>query len=144
MFNHSGNFRYFPFLPTAGCPPPNRVPGRGGWRRTQRGHPLGPVSIRATVAVRVKLLAGERLLQALAAIAPATRGWVVLDLSQVIGVRPSVRQLPAAVLERITAAGHQVGLVGDVSEEAAQVAVVHGTRDEALVCRGEGLLMNAW
>jgi glutaminase len=96
----------------------------------------------AVVAARGELdfTAVERVLYALAGVAPAQPGWLVLDLDEVIGVRPPARVMLVAALERVTAAGHRLSVVGDGGDCLTAGAVRHRGRADAVAWAEDALL----
>lgn len=100
----------------------------------------------ALVAARGELdfTAVERVLYALGSVTPDRPGWLVLDLAEVLWVRPPARQALEAALARVTAAGHQVCVVVGAQAyghgDLASGAQVRGSRADAVEWAEEGLL----
>lgn len=84
--------------------------------------------------------AAERLLHALASSVPLVPGWLVVDLGQVTAVNPVAGLMLGTALERISAAGHQVALVGAADQNWGGVAVRYESVDEALAWAEDALL----
>jgi glutaminase len=105
----------------------------------------------AVVSARGELdfTAVERVLYALASVAPADPGWLVLDLGRVLGVRPPARAMLEAALDRAVREGHRVGIVaardgaGEPGDGLSGGAVVYGSRAEAVAWAEDGLLEDA-
>lgn len=96
----------------------------------------------AVVAAQGELdfTAAERVLHELARIAPDTPGWLVVDLAEVSGVRPPARALLTAALDRATAVGHRLGVVGAAGDGPAGGTVRFDSLPEALAWAEDGLL----
>jgi glutaminase len=100
----------------------------------------------ALVAARGELdfTAVERVLYALGSIGPDRPGWLVLDLAEVLGVRPPARRMLEAALERVLAAGHRVCVVPGPEahghDALAAGAEVRETRAQAVAWAEDGLL----
>ncbi|SEG70210.1 L-glutaminase [Actinacidiphila yanglinensis] len=100
----------------------------------------------AVVAARGELdfTAVERVLYALASVAPDRPGWLVLDLAEVLTVRPPARAMLEAALARVTAAGHRVCVVPGGQAHGhgglAAGAEVRGTRALAVAWAEDELL----
>jgi glutaminase len=103
----------------------------------------------ALVAARGELdfTAVERVLWALASVAPRQPGWLVLDLAEVLWVRPPARAMLEAALERVTAAGHRVAVVPGAQAYGhgglASGAQVCGSRAEAVAWAEDGLVASS-
>jgi glutaminase len=99
----------------------------------------------AVVAARGELdfTAVERVLYALAGVAPAQPGWLVLDLAEVLGIRPPARVMLVAALERVTAAGHRLSVVGAEGDGLLAASVPHGDREQAVAWAEDALLHEA-
>jgi glutaminase len=86
----------------------------------------------------------ERVLYALGSAAPDRPGWLVLDLTEVLAVRPPARAMLEAALRRVTAAGHRVCVVPGAEahghSDLATGAQVCGSRAQAQAWAEEGLL----
>ncbi|WP_328459853.1 glutaminase A [Streptomyces sp. NBC_00448] len=100
----------------------------------------------ALVAARGELdfTAVERVLYALASVAPDRPGWLVLDLAEVMWVRPTARTMLTAALARVTAAGHRVCVVTGAEPyghgELTTGAEVRGSRADAVAWAEDGLV----
>jgi glutaminase len=123
---------------TADCEPPARPrPAAEQARLAREGRRIAVVAARG----ELDFTAAERLLHALTGIAPASAGWVLVDLDQVTSVRPPARMILSAALDRIAAAGNRVGTVGAAAQGLGGVSAVrHGSRADALAWAEDELL----
>ncbi|MFJ2634977.1 glutaminase A [Streptomyces sp. NPDC087422] len=84
--------------------------------------------------------AAERLLHALASAVPLVPGWVVVDMERVTHVNQVAGLMLGNAFERISAAGHQVALVGAPDQHWGGVAVRHDSVADALAWAEDALL----
>ncbi|MDX2561135.1 glutaminase A [Streptomyces sp. TX20-6-3] len=121
-----------PATPTLIEPGPGEGPGGAAWSRA--GGDTAPGDPPAWVAAQGELdfTAAERLAYALAERLPeAGHGRAVIDLVHVTAVDAAAETLIRAVLERVTARGHVVGLVGEAAVPFSTQGVLLASRSAA-------------
>ncbi|MFJ5073261.1 glutaminase A [Streptomyces sp. NPDC088553] len=121
-----------PGTPTIIEPGPGEGPGGAAWSRAGGDTAAGDRPAWVSAQGELDFTAAERLAYALAERLPeAGHGRAVIDLVHVTAVDAAAETLIRAVLERVTAGGHLVGLVGEAAVPFSTQGVLLASRSAA-------------